>query len=91
MRYKLIGNELYIARKVVLTDRETKVLNACLTFKEISLDELCRVTKLNAFFTKIIIANINRKAGYFLYINKLGTTKSGGFDIIYKLKVKGED
>lgn len=87
MKYKLIGNELYIARKVVLTDKETKVLNACLTFKEISLNELCRVTKLNKIFTKQIIKNINRKTRFYIVIVR---TKDP-YKISYELKIKGEN
>lgn len=87
MKYKLIGNELYIARKVVLTDKETKVLNAFLTFKEISLNDLCRVTKLNVFFTKQIIKNINRKTRFHIAIVR---TKDP-YKISYELKIKGED
>lgn len=87
MRYKLIGNELYIARKVVLTDKETKVLNAFLTFKEISLNDLCRVTRLNVFFTKQIIKNINRKTRFYIAIVR---TKDP-YKISYELKIKGEN
>lgn len=87
MKYKLIGNELYIARKVVLTDKETKVLNAFLTFKEISLNDLCRVTRLNVFFTKQIIKNINRKTRFYIAIVR---TKDP-YKISYELKIKGEN
>ena len=87
MKYKLIGNELYIARKVVLTDKETKVLNAFLTFKEISLNDLCRVTRLNVFFTKQIIKNINRKTKFYIAIVR---TKDP-YKISYELKIKGEN
>lgn len=87
MKYKLIGNELYIARKVVLTDKETKVLNACLTFKEISLNDLCKVTKFNALFTRQIIKNINRKTRFYIAIVR---TKDP-YKISYELKIKGEN
>lgn len=91
MKYKLIGNELYIARKVVLTDKETKVLNAFLTFKEISLDDLCKVTRLNALFTRQIIQNINRKTGWFITIVRTTFNQENRFEIAYKLEIKGED
>ena len=84
MKYKLINNEFFIADRVVLTYNEQKVLNMFLTIKDITMEDLCKATRLNSLFTQQVINSLNKKLNFYFKIDRY--TPKGTFEIYYKIK-----
>ena len=64
MRYKLIGNELYIARKIELTDYERKLIKIMTTIDEVYMHDLVKVLKIPEIFVEPTITKLNQKLDY---------------------------
>lgn len=61
MQVKLIGNDLFIAKKVELNNYEKKIFKLMLTFKDLYMHELVQALRLPEIFIIQIIENLNQK------------------------------
>lgn len=61
MQVKLIENDLFIAKKIELTNYEKKIFKLMLTFKDIHMQELVQALRLPEIFIIPIIDNLNQK------------------------------
>ena len=89
MRNKLIDNEFYVAVRIDLSDYEKKLLNCFLTFKELTMAEVCVALRMNIFFSEQVIKNINKKIGHFYKIEQnYKRNKYCEYEVVYKLVPK---
>lgn len=86
MKYKFIGNELFIANRIELSFDEKSVLILFFTLKEISLEDISMTLNISTKKVLKLIKQINNKLGYFFTINKY--LRKNKFDSIYILKEK---
>ena len=61
MQVKLIGNDLFIAKKIELNNYEKKIFKLMLNFKDLYMHELVQALRLPEIFIIQIIENLNQK------------------------------
>lgn len=65
MTYKIINNELFIARRVILNGYEKDILEILLEKQhDVSLVKICNELGLKPVFAKEIIENLKKKVDY---------------------------
>ena len=87
MEYKIINNELFIARKEILKGYEKEILEILLKKKtDVSLVKISKELNIKPMYAKDIITNLQKKLSYNWEI-KSNNTKSW---IYYTIKPKKE-
>ena len=93
MTYKLIDNELYVARKITLLGYEKEVFKMLDNSEQVSLAKIKKELNMSESFVKEIIATLQYKLGFAWNIKQVKIDKRLFYRLRQKRKSykKGED
>lgn len=92
MKYRFIGNELFIANKIKLSFNEKSILILFLTLEELQLEDISMTLNINVKTILEIIKQLNLKLGHFFVIKRVKRVKrKNQLDSFYKLIKKEKD
>lgn len=89
MKYRFIGNELFIANKIKLSFNEKSILILFLTLEELQLEDISMTLNINVKTILEIIRQLNLKLGHFFVIKRV--KRKNQLDSFYKLIKKEKD